>query len=299
MKRNQKKNCVLVSFNLKLALVLKRQIKMRSLYFYIILILGLSLTSLGLANLSNDCKIGDRVIGFSNGISNIDWNSLVSKMPSQKLSPLAIPSPLQRLPVDRLNPLHQDYYRKIGSLEFLREDAAIRLLQMITSSEKDGVLIYIHSAYRSYQTQCEVFKKKVSDYIKKSGQDIESAIHYINTKSAFPGESEHQLGTTIDLVTDIPQIGYKLEYEFAQTRAYQWLKSHAHEYGFVLSFPLGAGISMHEPHPRTGIIFEPWHWRYIGTQHAQLFYDCHEEYTIQEFLRKLQAEPNFRCRSDF
>lgn len=294
MKRTLSINLSTAQFSIQSGFKFVLQQLMLNFTFYILILVSLILPN---SVLASECKIGDRVIGFSNGVSNIDWDSLVSKFPSQKLSPLAIPSPLRRLPVDLLNPYYQEHYKKVGSQEFLREDAALSLLQMISAAQKDGVSLYIHSAYRSYQTQCEVFKKKVSDYIKNSGRDLESAILYINTKSAFPGESEHQLGTTADLVTEIPQIGYKLEYEFAQTRAYQWLKNRAHEYGFVLSFPLAPGVSVHEPHPRTGIIFEPWHWRYLGPNHARIFYECHDELTVQEFLRKIKADSGFRCQN--
>lgn len=254
--------------------------------------MSLALTSISFAE---ECKIGDRVVGFQDGKPNISWDALVSKNPSQKLSPLAAPTPLRILPVEFLSPENQSYYKKVGSQEYMLEEAALSLLQMISKARSEGIEIYVYSSYRSYQTQCAVFKSKVQIYMKASGADLETAIQFVNTKSAFPGESEHQLGTAVDLVTNIPKIGYKLEFEFSKTPAYQWLQERAHEYGFVLSFPLAQGISQKEPHPRTGIIFEPWHWRYFGNQHARIYRDCREKMTIQEFLRKLRVESTFQC----
>ncbi|NIQ05864.1 MAG: M15 family metallopeptidase, partial [Candidatus Korarchaeota archaeon] len=70
------------------------------------------------------------------------------------------------------------------------------------------------------------------------------------------GYSEHQLGTTVDLTTT--EIGGPYE-SFAGTEAYEWLQKHAHRYGFILSYP----------EENEFYIFEPWHWRFVGTDLAR------------------------------
>jgi zinc D-Ala-D-Ala carboxypeptidase len=49
---------------------------------------------------------------------------------------------------------------------------------------------------------------------------------------------------------------------FGRTTAAGWLEEHAHEHGFVLSYPPGR-------HAKTGYHWEPWHYRYIGEENAQ------------------------------
>ena len=56
--------------------------------------------------------------------------------------------------------------------------------------------------------------------------------------------------------------------------AQKWLMEHCHEYGFILRYPK----DMQE---KTGIIYEPWHYRYVGKEHAEIIMSnglCLEEY---------------------
>lgn len=46
----------------------------------------------------------------------------------------------------------------------------------------------------------------------------------VNTRSALPGQSEHQLGTAVDLATSLPGVGYKLEQVFEESEAFLWLQ---------------------------------------------------------------------------
>ena len=55
--------------------------------------------------------------------------------------------------------------------------------------------------------------------------------------------------------------GWALTDTFGATPDGQWLAAHAVEYGFVLSYPQGKEAT-------TGYAYEPWHFRYIGTQSA-------------------------------
>ena len=48
---------------------------------------------------------------------------------------------------------------------------------------------------------------------------------------------------------------------FADTRAYEWLEAYAAEHGFILRWP-------QERQAATGMVFEPWHWRYVGRDNA-------------------------------
>ena len=127
--------------------------------------------------------------------------------------------------------------------------------KMLDAAENDNVPMEIVSAYRSFDSQASL--KLGYTYTYGSGA---------NQFSADQGYSEHQLGTTVDLTAkdDIPFS------KFDATLVYQWLKNHAHEYGFILSYPKNNRYYQ----------FEPWHWRFVGIKLAthlhdnnQYFYD--------------------------
>ena len=70
--------------------------------------------------------------------------------------------------------------------------------------------------------------------------------------------NEHGTGYAADILSaDNPQ----QDTGFAETRAYEWLTAYAAEYGFILRYP-------QDRQAATGIVFEPWHWRYVGVENA-------------------------------
>jgi len=137
---------------------------------------------------------------------------------------------------------------------------------MVEDAKDDGVDLWVVSAYRSFDTQAQL----KGDYSVTYGSGA-------NTFSADQGYSEHQLGTTIDFTTTGINGGLA---GFENTPAYAWLTKNAHKYGFTLSYPEENGY----------YIFEPWHWRFVGTDLAKdlnqadsHFYDW-EQRKIDEYL---------------
>ena len=150
-------------------------------------------------------------------------------------------------------------------LQFLKE-ALPFLEDLLEDAEDDGISLKILSSYRSFGTQAQL----KSNYVVRYGSGA-------NTFSAEQGYSEHQLGTTVDFVSE--ESGWQLS-GFGDTEAFTWLTSNAHRYGFVLSYPEG----------NTYYEYEPWHWRFVGQDLAgelhdrdQYFYDLDQRY-IDEFL---------------
>jgi len=119
------------------------------------------------------------------------------------------------------------------------------LLMAASSSDID---IKVISTYRSFGTQADVKARHTMIY--GSGA---------NSFSADQGYSEHQLGTTVDLITS--ENGYTYT-NFDETQAYQWLLENAYKYGFTLSYPENNQY----------YIFEPWHWRFVGRTLAEKLY---------------------------
>lgn len=148
-----------------------------------------------------------------------------------------------------------NYYTEdvtLGLNTYLREDVVYHLTQMLNQMNGEGIYPTILSAYRSYYQQQIAYEKWKRKYPDRYEQI-----------SARPGTSEHQLGTTVDF--GAVSLGNEFHVDFALTPEGQWLHTHAHEYGFTLSFP-------HDATEITGFSFEPWHYRYVGVSMANRLY---------------------------
>ena len=138
------------------------------------------------------------------------------------------------------------------------------LEQLLDALEEAGHPTRVVSAYRSFGYQENLKHQHAVTY------GTESANQFIATQ----GYSEHQLGTTVDLST--PALGDNI-LAFDTTDAYEWLRAHAHEYGFVLSYPEGNQY----------YAFEPWHWRFVGIELATWLHE-----TEQHFYDATQRDIN-------
>lgn len=162
------------------------------------------------------------------------------------------------------------YARDVGMLFDAR--AVSYLNAMCAAAEKDGVNLLVISSFRTNARQTTLYNNQVAKqkakYPEKSTEEIKKIA---STISAYPGTSEHELGLAVDFNS--------VEESFENTRHFQWLKTHAADYGFILRYTK-------EKQDITGVIYEPWHYRYVGEKHAkkinQLGY-CLEEYI--EYLK--------------
>ncbi len=144
------------------------------------------------------------------------------------------------------------------------------LLAMFDAAAKDGVTLRIQSPYRDKKYQKYLFDRKVKLYMDKGLSYLE-AFQEASTIVTVPGASEHQTGMAFDLLSN----NYNsLDYGFGETAAGKWLAEHCHEYGFILRYPAG------KQHI-TDIIYEPWHFRYVGVEAATIIME--EEITLEEF----------------
>lgn len=129
-----------------------------------------------------------------------------------------------------------------------------------------GLPVYLSSGYRAYTEQSYLFNRKLNQ-----GYDYETA----KTIVAYPGTSEHQTG----LCCDITDYYHELKDEsLANTETFRWLKEHCAEYGFVLRYPQekSGGVDT-----ITQVIYEPWHFRYVGREAAAYMMEnnlCLEEF---------------------
>ncbi|MCR1899607.1 M15 family metallopeptidase [Irregularibacter muris] len=142
---------------------------------------------------------------------------------------------------------------------------AVEALYKMTKAaqEEIGKTIQSVSGFRSYEYQKNLFNQ----YAQKDG--VEKA----STYSARAGHSEHQTGLAFDIGGRNKEHWVKTSFE--RTEEGKWLKDNAHKYGFILRYPKG------KTHI-TGYTYEPWHFRYVGVEHAEIIYK--NDLTLEEYL---------------
>jgi LAS superfamily LD-carboxypeptidase LdcB len=149
----------------------------------------------------------------------------------------------------------------------LRPLALGYFMQMADAARAEtGRRFQVGSPYRSFCTQCGLF----ASYAATWGEEE------ANTFSARAGHSEHQLGTTMDIVDEGGFIGgpYDIPAAPADPELYTWLDEHAWAYGFVNSYPPNDADRgdrfASRTYAITGYIPEPWHWRFVGKRAAEV-----------------------------
>lgn len=142
---------------------------------------------------------------------------------------------------------------------------------MLNAAKKDGKNMVVVSAYRSYDMQSNYFNSDMQSWI-DSGYSLVEAYGITSQSVAFPGQSEHSMGLALDIVSQSYQ---DLDEAQEDTEEAQWLKEHCWEYGFILRYPVGTTEI-------TGIIYEPWHYRYVGKEAAKEIME--QGITLEEYL---------------
>jgi zinc D-Ala-D-Ala carboxypeptidase len=174
-------------------------------------------------------------------------------------------SPIDYVPTDLVTP-NVPLRLSAGTEEMkMRREAATALEKMFTAAKNnDNLELMVASAYRSYNTQKELYDY----YVSKQGKTV------ADSQSARAGHSEHQTGWAVDVE---PASG-KCEVEecFADTPEGKWVAKHAHEYGFIIRYGKDKEYA-------TGYIFEPWHLRYVGKALSE---ELHKQGnpTLEEFF---------------
>lgn len=176
----------------------------------------------------------------------------------------------------------QDNYGAIYVTEETLE--AYKKLYAAMYEEVQGNMRVI-SGYRSYARQTALYDAAVEAFINQ-GKTTNEARELALETTQTPGNSEHQLGTTIDVSNDSTT-----NHNFHKTKAGAWLAANAHKYGFIIRYP-------EDKVDITRIDYEPWHIRYVGVYHATYMYVnnlCLEEYI--ELQEKAQQEADYYALS--
>lgn len=176
----------------------------------------------------------------------------------------------------------------------LTEDDSIRLVQLVNGQSVDercypelqdmmddcraaGLSPYICSSYRTWEKQNRLFEENVRTLMAQ-GYSEEEARTETARNVAIPGTSEHQLGLAVDIVDQNYQV---LDEGQEDTDTQKWLMENSWRYGFILRYPT-------EKSDITGIVYEPWHYRYVGTEAAEIIYN--EGICLEEYLERIAME---------
>ncbi len=186
--------------------------------------------------------------------------------------------------VNKKNPLPSDYDSRIETTMifeswreyFLDSRAAPYFEDMLNAAKADGIELMVVSAYRTIEYQQQNFDNSVQDRIDNRGMTYDEAYADTLAEVALPGESEHNAGLALDIMSE--EYTSMEDDGFEDTEAFRWLDKHAHEYGFILRYPKGK-------QEITGIIYEPWHYRFVGLYYANEIKQsglCLEEYYAEQ-----------------
>ena len=175
--------------------------------------------------------------------------------------------------VNPWNPIPESYGVTLQTLDNGQSVSDVcydALRQMLADCAAAGYQADVCSGYRNIVQQTQLYENKVSRVVRE-GYSRKEAERIAATEVAYPGASEHHTGLAVDLVD---AANYQLEETQEQMPAQQWLMANCDRYGFVLRYPEGKSDI-------TGIIYEPWHYRYVGKEAAEIMHReglCLEEY---------------------
>ena len=140
------------------------------------------------------------------------------------------------------------------------------LVDMYNAALKDNITLKINNAYRSKETQRQIFNDKVKTYLNEGYCEKEA-----QNKTALtvqkPGYSEHETGLAIDFSNE----GHYEENE----KMWNWLNHNAYKYGFILRYPK-------DKYTITKIEYEAWHYRYVSKKAAREIKN--KNITLEEYL---------------
>ena len=158
--------------------------------------------------------------------------------------------------VNRTHPIPGNYEVTLMDLSNgCRVDERIypALQAMFDAARADGLSLFVRDGYRTREDQQAIMDNKILEY-ESSGYSTEEATQLAEEWVALPGTSEHQLGISVDINAD--------NSGSSDDAVYNWLYDNAWKYGFIKRYP-------EDKTDITGVINEPWHYRYVGEQAAQ------------------------------
>ena len=140
---------------------------------------------------------------------------------------------------------------------------------MFDDARAAGLQLFVRAGYRTQKEQQALLDEKTEAY-QNEGYSKSEAKKLAKEWVAVPGTSEHQIGIAVDINADTSVC--------SSDAVYSWLAENAYKYGFINRYPA-------DKKDITGVINEPWHYRYVGKEAAEEMYLsglCLEEYLASD-----------------
>ena len=144
------------------------------------------------------------------------------------------------------------------------------LQEMFDDARAEGIQLFVADGYRTEETQHRILDEKIEAY-KCEGYSASEAEKKAKEWVAVPGTSEHQLGLAVNINEDTSRS--------TSDEVYTWLANNAYKYGFINRYPA-------DKTEITGVIYEPWHYRYVGREAAQEIYS--QGIYLEEYIQGLE-----------
>ena len=144
------------------------------------------------------------------------------------------------------------------------------LQEMFDDARAEGIQLFVADGYRTEETQHRILDEKIEAY-KCEGYSASEAEKKAKEWVAVPWTSEHQLGLAVDINEDTSRS--------TSDEVYTWLANNAYKYGFINRYPA-------DKTEITGVIYEPWHYRYVGREAAQEIYS--QGIYLEEYIQGLE-----------
>lgn len=155
-----------------------------------------------------------------------------------------------------------DSLRSVSGPHMLRKEAADALSELFRAAEEEGHQLYVKSSYRNYKTQETMYHNRLEKYGRDDGV------------VAYPGSSDHQTGLGVDVLNRDWARQDGMRPEFGDTQEARWMEANCARFGFIIRY-------LKEKQDVTGIIYEPWHLRYVGREVARYIMD--KRLALEEF----------------
>lgn len=148
----------------------------------------------------------------------------------------------------------------VGDSLKLESQTFFAFKKMKEAAKKDGIILKIVSAHRSFERQNFIWNKKYKKFTNEYSLNPMDAINEIIRFSTIPGTSRHHWGTDIDIIDG----KYPDENNVLMSEKYEkggifydlkkWLSNNSEQFGFFLTYT-------NDP-KRKGFEYEPWHYSY-------------------------------------
>ena len=211
-------------------------------------------------------------------MNNLDIDVLVNKY--YRLSKDYVPNDLIVLDQNEKN-FHNYIYPELKPTISKTIYDDYKLLEQ--ASIKDGFHIVVDSGYRDFFYQMKIwiesYKKNYKEFKREEKADIK-AYDKTNKYVAWPGTSEHQTGYAFDIGAYRNNVFHEV---LPEDEEIKWMIENSYKYGFILRYPKNKENI-------TGICYEPWHYRYVGPEIANIIYNNGDYLTLEEYHKVLRRK---------